>query len=99
MFTFSLFVLYLSLAVPRRVAATSLALYNDSSCTTVTENLAALNGYPDGQCTGIANLDGGDTYNSLQFLTLDAGCASTFRTPPPFFFLIVPGESILHVYT
>lgn len=100
MFTLSLLVLCFCLAVPRGVAATSLALYSDSSCTTVTNNLAALDGYPDGQCTGIADLSGGDTYNSLKFLTLDAGCASTSRAHPH---TPIPGkrtgESLLDLHT
>lgn len=63
----------------QRAVASSLALYSDSNCTrsNVLENVAALDGYPDGECTHISDLNGGsDSYSSLMFLTLDAGCAS-----------------------
>lgn len=79
MFVLSLLVLCLSLASRWRVEATSLALYNDTGCSasSVLENVAALNGYPDGQCTHLTDLNEGDTYNGFKFLTLDDGCAST----------------------
>lgn len=74
-FTLSLFCLALT---AHRAAASSLALYSDANCTNadVLENVAALNGYPDGQCTHISDLNDGDSYGGLMFLTLDAGCAS-----------------------
>lgn len=79
MFVLPLLVLCLSLAGRWRVEATSLALYNDTACSAsgVIENVAALDGYPDGQCTHLTDLQGGDTFQGFKFLTLDDGCAST----------------------
>lgn len=84
MFARSLLAVCLAVAGRWRVEATSLAFYNDTSCSAsgVTENIAAENGYPDGQCTHLSDLKGGDTYSGFKFLTLDDGCASTFPALP-----------------
>lgn len=76
MFILTLLVVSLHIAHKCLVWASSIALYNDTACSNVIDNLAAPNGYPDGQCTHFTDLKGGDTYNGIKFLTLDAGCAS-----------------------
>lgn len=83
MFLLSLLATGLYFADRCHVRASSVALYNDTACTNVIENLAASNGYPDGQCTHFTDLEGGDTYKGLKFTTLDDGCASmSFESLP-----------------